>query len=133
VLNGPELTLPPECHFFDKEGHRRVQMRVRWFESRAGRERLTYRHLVLPPSDQAPDQEVDPELLAILPFYGDSEPPVVFGHYWMPPQQPACLAHNAACVDYSVASIHGGLLTAYRWEGERILSDAHLVFEPGPR
>jgi len=129
LLNGPELALPPGVQYQDKEGHIRTEMRVRWFGARSNGSAPTYRGLVFPPSDQIPELELSPEARANLPTYGPDEPPVLFGHYWMPPLPPTRLAPNAACVDYSVASKGGGLLTVYRWNGETVLSDENFVFE----
>jgi hypothetical protein len=52
--------------------------------------------------------------------------PVFLGHYWLTATRPALLAENVACLDFSVAK--GGFLCAYRWDGERKLTDAHFVW-----
>lgn len=58
--------------------------------------------------------------------YPAAAPPVFFGHNWMPPdEKPRTLAHNVACLDYSVAL--GGPLVAYRWSGESKLSAENFV------
>jgi Calcineurin-like phosphoesterase len=129
LLNGPEMALPEGQCFHDKEGHARTEIRVRWFGPRTGGRPATYRSMVFPPSDEMPETPMSAEALAAAPSYGEAEPPVIFGHYWMPPVSPRCLAPNAVCVDYSVASKNGGFLTAYRWSGEAVLSDANLVTE----
>lgn len=129
LLNGPELTLP-DCHCsHDEEGRARTEIRAKWFGPRANGHPLTYRDLVLPASNEVPEIEVSAETLATLPGYGEHEPPVIFGHYWMPPVALRCLSSNATCVDYSVAAKHNGLLAAYRWSGEAKLSDANFVTE----
>ena len=48
------------------------------------------------------------------------------GHYWFQ-DTPEILAHNVACVDYSVAK-PGGKLVAYRWDGEQELSNDKFVW-----
>lgn len=118
LLNGPEVLLPPNIEFLDKEGHAHEDIRARWCGPRRGTQ-ITYRDLVFPPSNEPPAIMAPAELLAELNHYDESEPPVIFGHYWMPPAVPVAVAKNAACVDYSVASKTGGLLAAYRWDGER--------------
>ena len=40
---------------------------------------------------------------------------------------PDALAPNIACVDYSVAN-SGGKLVAYRWDGEKTLTDDKFVW-----
>jgi hypothetical protein len=52
--------------------------------------------------------------------------PVFVGHYWLSAPRPALLAENVACLDYSVAK--GGLLCAYRWDGEQKLANEHFVW-----
>ncbi|MDP1798413.1 MAG: hypothetical protein Q8K78_13055, partial [Planctomycetaceae bacterium] len=60
--------------------------------------------------------------------YPTDTAPVFFGHYWLRAEQPAILATNVACLDYSVAK--HGFLCAYRWQGERTLSNDHFVWYP---
>jgi hypothetical protein len=58
--------------------------------------------------------------------YDDGEPPVFFGHYWLPADaKKEPVAPNLACLDYSVAN--GGSLTAYRWDGESKLKAEKFV------
>jgi hypothetical protein len=117
LLNGVELKLP-EGHFFsDKSGFKRKDIRTRWWEPLAGK---TYREAVFPDSDTVPNTPSPAAFTNQDLTYGASEPPVFFGHYWLPvdaaktPQAP-----NVACLDYSVAK--GGHLVAYRWDGESTL------------
>ena len=51
---------------------------------------------------------------------------VLFGHYWFT-GKPATLENNIACVDYS-AAIASGKLVAYRWSGEKTLSNENFIF-----
>jgi hypothetical protein len=52
--------------------------------------------------------------------------PVFVGHYWLRADVPEVLADNVACLDYSVAK--GGFLCAYRWDGEKKLSNDKFVW-----
>jgi len=62
-----------------------------------------------------------------LPCYGPHEPPVFVGHYWLSPhRERAPLAPNIACLDYS-AAFADNALTAYRWDGESVLSANKFV------
>jgi Calcineurin-like phosphoesterase len=122
VLKGPEMRLPDGRQLPDKEGHLRRNVRTRWFVDPAGQRFGTW---TLPPAS-------DPELSALpVPadaasrYYPAEAPPVFFGHYWLPDSLPRPLAGNVACLDYSVA--RGGLLAAYRFDGERSLIDEHFV------
>ncbi len=125
VLKGPEMRLPDGRTITDKEGNKRSASRIRWFESAAGHNCATYS---LPASP-------DPELIEIpVPqsarpaLYRSTDPPVVFGHYWLSSPVPAPLAVNVACVDFSVAK--GGMLAAYRHNGERELVAENFVTVP---
>jgi hypothetical protein len=115
VLKGPELKLPQSETIIDKGGHTRRAVRIKWYESGAGR---TYREHHLG-SDSVPDVKIDPQHLVGLETYPADAAPLFIGHYWMS-GTPAPLAPNVACTDYSVAK--DGKLVAYRWDGERTLS-----------
>jgi len=53
------------------------------------------------------------------------EKPVFFGHYWLR-DTPSVYRHNIYCLDYSVAK--EGKLVAYRYDGEKRLTNEKLVF-----
>jgi hypothetical protein len=130
ILVGPELDLPDGAIFYDTNGHEHRDIRVRWFRTGSSEETPTYRSLVIPASHTVPAIPVPTVLLKKVPDYSETEPPVVFGHYWMPPGTPARLTKNVACVDFSVALKTGGFLTAYRWTGESEFDDARFVTIP---
>ena len=123
VLKGPEMAMPAGYVFHDKEGIARKSVRVRWWNLP---ERAQVSHLSMAepfdvPGDACPDE------IRHLPCYAPDEPPVFFGHYWLPPERRRePLAPNLACLDYS-AAFAANPLTAYRWEGERELRSHHFV------
>lgn len=123
VLKGPEIPATEGNLFRDKEGTYRNTIRARWWDIRDG---LTISDLVMPPGSMADSMKVESWLLSRLPNYGPEEPPVFFGHYWLPADAPkAPLAPNIACLDFS-----GGLegpLVAYRWNGEVRLLESNFV------
>lgn len=124
LLKGKEVPLPPGYTFFDKEGTRRHNIRVRWWDGEA----TTYRTAFLGHEEsqtQIPDDEIEGDHLI---EYSHEAPPVFMGHYWLS-GEPAPLAANIACLDYSVAR-PGGRLAAYRWDGEQRLSAAKFVSVP---
>lgn len=127
VLKGTEVTLPEGNYFDDKQGIRRTEIRVKWWESPEGK---TYRDIVFPDSDTVSDNTFDTSLISPWSAYGEYEPPVFFGHYWLPAtHSPAPITPNVACLDYSVAK-PGGMLTAYRWEGENVLLANNFISVP---
>jgi hypothetical protein len=120
LLKGPEQTLPSGVYFLDKDGHKRGEVRLRWWDQTA----TTFRKAALGLEGreaQLPDTELPRDFR-----YHDSKP-VFFGHYWLN-GSPAITAPNAACLDFSVAK--EGYLTAYRWSGENELNEQSLVSVP---
>jgi len=120
LLKGPEEHLPAGLHFSDKDGHRREEVRLRWWDQAA----TTFRKAALGMEGRE-DEIPDAELPRDYRYHGGK--PVVFGHYWLK-DRPGITAPNAACLDFSVAK--DGYLTAYRWSGERELAKNSLVSVP---
>ena len=118
LTKGPEIALPAGFSFFDKDGHERDKVRVRWWHQGP----TTYREIALLSDDirrGLPDHAVPGGT-----HYGyDGTKPVFFGHYWMT-GAPQLQAPQIACVDYSAGN--GGDLVAYRWEGEPTLDASHF-------
>jgi len=117
LLKGPEQRLPEGLHFFDKDGHKREEVRLRWWDQEA----TTFRKAALS-MDGRQDELPDSTLPRDVRYLEDK--PVFFGHYWLS-GSPAITAPNAVCLDFSVAK--KGYLTAYRWSGETQLSEQNLV------
>lgn len=128
VLKGPEVRLDG-VRYVDKDGHPRDHARLRWWDSEA----TTLRNGVLMeddtqlhdadgrPIDELPDRPLtDDELQP----YTDPDP-VLFGHYWWRKETAEPVNPRATCLDFSVAK--GGVLRAYRWDGEDELDDSKFV------
>ena len=123
VLKGPEIPASDGNLFRDKEGTYRDTIRTRWWDIREG---MTISDLAMPPGSMIDPMKVDPEILLPIPKYGPDEPPVFFGHYWLPATAPkAPLAPNIGSLDFS-AGLEGPLV-AYRWNGERHLHHSNFV------
>lgn len=122
LLKGKEIALPEGHTITIFGGVMRKDMRVKWWLPAAGK---TYYEMSLPTCNTAPKLPV-PVTKSLERGYAETEPPVFVGHYWLTPEMPELLAPNIACVDYSVAKF-GGMLTAYRWDGERALDAAKFV------
>jgi hypothetical protein len=122
VLKGPEMDMPEGYLYHDKEGTARTKVRVRWWDVP---EQARVTHLTMPEPFDVPG-DADPRELRQVPNYGADEPPVIFGHYWMPAATvKAPLRHNIACLDFSAAK--DGPLVAYQWNGERHLLRENFV------
>jgi hypothetical protein len=120
LLKGPEERLPAGIHFFDKDGHRREEVRLRWWDQNA----TTFRKAALGMDGR--ENEIPDSTLPTDYRYHEGKP-VFFGHYWLK-ERLEITAPNAACLDFSVAK--EGYLTAYRWSGERELNKNSLVSVP---
>ena len=124
LTKGIEVELPSGHEFVDKGGHRRHNVRVRWWDRSAD----TFRKSALIGSPERADALPDlpiPES-ARIGYAGDK--PVFFGHYWWT-GTPAPQADHVACVDYSAGV--GGPLVAYRWDGESVLDARNFVSQAG--
>lgn len=122
VLKGKEIELPEGIFFHDKDGHVRRRTRVKWYLPHQGH---SYRSYSLTDQILCEDLIAESLLTNSSPYPTDSKP-VFVGHYWMFADRPSLLAHNVACLDYSVAK--NGFLCAYRWNGEQNLSDDNFVW-----
>jgi hypothetical protein len=125
LAKGIEVPLPDGYWFEDKDGHRRTEIRVRWWEP-AG---ATYRQAAIVDEaqrDRIPDLPMPPRGHV---GYDDAKP-VFFGHYWMT-GAPTVLAPRIACVDYSAGK--EGDLVAYRWDGEPTLDASRFATSNGKR
>ena len=118
LLKGPEQRLPKGVHFHDKDGQRRDEVRLCWWNPEA----TTFRKAALE-MDGREHELPDSNLPRDYRYLAGK--PVFFGHYWLS-GTPAITASNAACLDFSVAK--KGHLTAYRWSGEASLSPVRMVF-----
>ena len=122
ILKGKEITLKSGASFHDKEGNERHNIRVRWWD----KDVKTFREAFMGPESartHIPDDEIHGDHLV---EYAHDAPPVFLGHYWLE-GEPAPLAPNLACLDYSVAK-PGGMLMAYRWDGEQTLSRDKFIW-----
>jgi len=120
LLKGPEQRLPVGIHFFDKDGHKREEVRLRWWD----RDATTFRKAAI--GLEGREAELPDSRLPRDFRYLEGKP-VFFGHYWLS-GSPNITAPNAACLDFSVAK--KGYLTAYRWSGESELDQKFLVSVP---
>ncbi len=122
ILKGKEIAMPPDASFKDKDGTVRHNIRVRWWDQRA----TIYKDAFMGPESARTHIPDDPIAGDHLVEYSHEAPPVFLGHYWME-GEPAPLAPNIACLDYSVAK-PGGRLVAYRWDGEQTLEAGKYVW-----
>ncbi|WP_133407051.1 metallophosphoesterase [Parashewanella tropica] len=118
VMKAVEQDLPDGVFFRDKDGNPRHQIRIKWW----GGITPTYKNLALTVPEQYHHVLPDSEIPNAYTYQDDV--PVFFGHYWLQ-GKPTVQSAKAVCVDYSVAK--GGELVAYRWSGEKELTDDNFV------
>jgi hypothetical protein len=124
VLKGHEINLPNGISFLDKDGYKRTQIRVKWWEDPVGK---SYKDICVKMEEGYNNltDSVPPDK-AVYPVYGKEEKPVFFGHYWLEDEIPMLQTPNVCCLDYSVAN--NGKLVAYRFNGEHRLNDKNYVY-----
>ena len=107
TTKGPELPLPPGYFFTDKDGTRRKEIRLKWWQQCAsGWSEVA---ISVPDPSELPDGQIPPETIAEA--YPENAKPVFFGHYWLD-GRPTMQAPNALCLDYSAG--RDGPLVSYR-------------------
>ena len=120
LLKGFECELEEGVSFHDKDGNPRSAVRVQWWKQNA----TNLSEVVLPVGLDIGDAG-EVAVPSNIPKYSASEPPCFIGHYWLD-GEPAPLASNVACLDYSVAK--KGKLVAYRWDGEQLLEKSKFSY-----
>jgi hypothetical protein len=114
--------MPEGFSFCDKDATERNEIRIKWWQDPT---QSTYRDMSVIPLDNLPNDPFDVSLLHSTNYYSGNEKPVFFGHYWLT-GEPELLKANICCLDYSVAN--KGRLVAYRFDGEKELSNDKFVF-----
>lgn len=122
ITKGIETALPEGYSFTDKDGTVRRDIRLKWWRT----ETMNYREAAVVPEKDRPNIP-DIPLEADLGYTDNI--PVLFGHYWMS-GTPHIFAPYAACLDWSIAAKNSKnrKLCAYRWDGERILTNDKLIW-----
>lgn len=121
TLKGKEIKLPEELSFTDKDGTKRTEIRIKWWEDPL---QMTYKSISVEPLDNLPEEPVEIAVLKSTDYYQSGYKKVFFGHYWLK-GEPSLYKDNVCCVDYSVAK--GGELVAYRMDGNDILENDNLI------
>lgn len=121
TLKGKELKMPKGLYFTDKDGTRRTDIRIKWWENPSQK---TYKSISVEPIEGLPEQPILTSELKSQDYYQEKDKKVFFGHYWLK-GEPSLYKENICCLDYSVAE--GGKLVAYRLNGEELLLHDNLI------
>ncbi|MFA7326694.1 MAG: metallophosphoesterase [Candidatus Kapaibacterium sp.] len=122
TLKGKEMEMPKGLSFTDKDGTRRSEVRIKWWEDPS---KMTYKSISVIPIENLPEQPIELSELKSLDFYRSDDKKVFFGHYWLK-GEPSLYKDNICCLDYSVAK--KGKLVAYRLNDEVKLEKNNLVY-----
>lgn len=122
TLKGKEMKMPSGNFFTDKDGTKREDIRIKWWENPA---QMTYKSISIEPIDHLPEQAIVMTELKSLDYYPNDDKKVFFGHYWLK-GEPSLYKGNICCLDYSVAK--NGKLVAYRLDEENRLDNAKFVY-----
>ncbi len=97
TLKGKESIIPNGLHFFDKDGNKRTECRVKWWTE--DHNRRTFEDIYMECPDDLKRKELSTSEL--FHSYTDNRP-VFFGHYWLK-GNPKIENRNAISLDYGVA------------------------------
>ncbi|MEO7175447.1 MAG: metallophosphoesterase [Saprospiraceae bacterium] len=122
TLKGKEMKMTDGLFFIDKDGTKRTEIRIKWWEDPLV---MTYKSISVEPIDNLPEQPIEILEFDSNEFYHSNKKMVFFGHYWLK-GDPSLYKTNICCLDYSVAK--GGKLVAYRFDGEKDLDSNNFVF-----
>lgn len=122
TLKGKEMRMPDGLSFLDKDGERRTQVRIKWWENPS---QMTYKSISIEPNPDLPEREIDARDLNSITYYNNKDKAVFFGHYWLK-GEPSLYRDNICCLDYSVAK--EGKLVAYRLNGDGILEERNFTY-----
>lgn len=108
ICKGPELNLPDNKFFIDKDGKKRNEVRIKWWLTQAS----SFKELAIIPNSNSNDF-ANININYTRAKYLD-ELQICIGHYWLNASNGiAKLSDNVICTDYSVAA--NGPLVAYRY------------------
>ena len=121
LTKGIDFKLPGDLKIINNKGVSPRTFRMRWWEDPKNKtfEEMSFESKFVLPSYTIPEQIIPPH-----DSYPDDAPIVFFGHYCRF-KGPFLVKPNVCCVDSCVAG--NRVLTAYRWNGEKVLNVRNLV------
>lgn len=123
TMKGYEFRLPFDLLVRDNRGINHRSFRIKWWQKMDGK---TFREVSFGNKFVLPAYSIPPEIYKPITPYAENEVPVMFGHFCL--QKGAeVVAPNLCCTDSCIG--HSGVLTAYRWNGEKQLNPEHLISE----
>jgi len=121
LTKGLQFKMPGDLKIINNKGTSPRSFRMRWWEDPKGK---TFEEMSFENKYRLPDYTVPPEIVPSGLPYNENNPIVFFGHYCRN-NGPYIIKSNICCLD---ACINGtNTLLAYRWEGEKTLSESNLI------
>lgn len=121
LTKGIDFKLPPDMKVVNNKGVSPRSFRMRWWEYS---EDKTFEEISFESKFTLPSYDIPRQLVPEHVPYPSEAPVVFFGHYCRF-NGPLIIKPNICCVDSCVTG--SGILTAYRWKGEKVLSEENLV------
>jgi len=129
ILKGPELDLPENIEYEDRNGIKRRTVRIKWWIDKSKiNEYENLSQIVLTDNNvkkMLQSFKINDEIRNSFNIKLNNDFIYLFGHYWFK-GEPKRIEKNIACLDYSVAK--GGKLVAYRYNGEKELLNSNFIF-----
>lgn len=122
LTKGIDFKLPGDLKIINNKGISPRSFRMRWWEDPVGK---TFEEMSFESKFVLPQYEIPKQICPQISAYPENLPMVFFGHYCRH-EGPHIINSNLCCVDSCVAGTK--VLTAYRWNGEKELDPANLVY-----
>lgn len=121
LIKGLNFKMPGDMKVKNNKGVSPRTFRMRWWEEPTGK---TFEEISFESKYQFPHYTIPPQIAPDFQPYPEDAPIVFFGHYCRS-NGPYIIRPNLCCLD---SCINGSKsLLAYRWNGEKQLSEANLV------
>ncbi len=121
LTKGIDFKMPTDMKIVNNKGVSSRSFRMRWWEDTDGK---TFEEISFESKFKMPHYDIPRQLVPDHVPYPDDAPIVFFGHYCRF-NGPFIIKPNICCVDSCVTG--SGNLTAYRWNGEKVLIEENLV------
>lgn len=121
LTKGIDYKMPGDLKIINNKGVSPQSFRMRWWEDPAGK---TFEEMSFDSKFVLPQYEIPKQIAPQNTSYPEDAPIVFFGHYCRH-EGPFIIKPNLCCVDSCIAGTR--ILTAYRWNGEKVLDLNNLV------
>lgn len=122
LTKGMDFKMPGDLKIINNKGVSPQSFRMRWWEDPLGK---TFEEMSFDSKFALPQYEIPKQIAPQINPYPENAPIVFFGHYCRH-DGPHIIKPNLCCVDSCVAGTR--ILTAYRWNGEKVLDHNNLVY-----